>query len=57
MKSEERRESKDGRCPYCHSDNVLKTGGFGDFIPADKLEKDRIVTYRCYRCNKDFCVK
>jgi len=57
MKSKELRESKDGRCPFCNSDNVVKTCGFGDFISADKLDEERIITYKCYKCNKDFCVK
>ncbi|NOR15681.1 MAG: hypothetical protein GQ544_08255 [Candidatus Aminicenantes bacterium] len=57
MKNRELRESKDGRCPYCNSDNVVKTSGFGGFISADKLEEERIITYKCYKCNKEFCVK
>jgi DNA-directed RNA polymerase subunit RPC12/RpoP len=47
-------ESLDGKCPYCRSDYVVKTGSFGDHISQDKMENEGDITYKCYTCNKEF---
>ncbi len=47
-------ESKDGKCPYCRSNYVVKTGGLGDSASQDKNEDDGSTTYKCYTCNKEF---
>ncbi len=47
-------ESRDGKCPYCGSDYVVKTYAFGDDVSGNQLEGARVITYKCYTCNKDF---
>ena len=54
MKDQKMAESLDGKCPYCGSDYVVKKRAFGDQISPDKLDDERIITYKCYTCNKDF---
>jgi transposase-like protein len=47
-------ESADGKCPFCASDYVVKTCTFDDDTSAEKPGQPRIVTYKCYTCNKEF---
>jgi len=50
-------ESKDGKCPICGSDYVVKTCVFEDDVSGDKPGEAQVVTYKCYTCNKEFFCK
>jgi hypothetical protein len=50
-------ESKDGKCPFCSSDYVVKTCSFGDDISGEKQDEEQVITFKCYTCNKEFFCK
>jgi len=54
MKKYKMIESKDGKCPYCESDYVMKTVAAGNKAEPPDPPKEGCVFYKCYRCNKDF---
>jgi len=55
MKKEEMFESKDGKCPYCNSDDVMYIGSTGAGASSSaKLPEASIKDWRCNNCNKIF---
>lgn len=55
MKKYEILLSKDGNCPYCGSDFVIKSGVVSSKQNVEVPEG--MVIWKCYRCNKDFFCK
>ena len=55
MKKDEILKSKDGRCLYCNSDNVMSTGSFGARASSStKLPKTSIKVWLCNECKEIF---
>jgi len=47
--------SKDGRCPYCNSDNVERGGAVGArSASSTKFPRPSIKFWRCNSCKRSF---
>jgi uncharacterized protein with PIN domain len=55
MKKYKKLKSKDGNCPYCSSDFVMKMSEASSSVASSEEEyEDGLVFWKCYRCNKEF---
>lgn len=55
MKKDEMLESKDGKCPYCNSDNVKYTGSFGSGASSTpEYPEASIKEWLCNNCKERF---
>lgn len=47
--------SKDGRCPFCGSEYVIKKGGLtAQPVTLPEAPGRRFFVFTCYRCNREF---
>lgn len=55
MENDEMLESKDGKCPYCNSDNVMYIGSVAAGASlSTKLPEANIRVWLCNKCRKGF---